>query len=165
MMRWLATAMALGLFLLPLCGHARSVRDCTFRHTVMMLDDGQGVFDGMMHGGMWLVLRNTGPRACSLASFGPLLFEDEHHRAIPVRWQQAVAMPDSVLRPGGQVRTALRWVSGNAFDPGYCIMPATLVLPLRKGALRQAFGRSLCAPSGMPPMLEQQPWQAGPERQ
>ncbi|GAN96379.1 hypothetical protein Geu3261_0068_008 [Komagataeibacter europaeus NBRC 3261] len=165
MMRWLAAGVALGLSCLPVYAHAHGVRDCTPRHTVMVLDDGQGAFDGMMHGGMWLVVRNTGMRACTLASVGPISFEDGHHHAIPVRWQQAVAMPDGVLPPGGQARTALRWVSGNAFDPGYCITPATLVLSLHKGALRQSFGRSLCALSGTPPALEQQPWQAVPARQ
>ncbi|NVN37020.1 DUF4232 domain-containing protein [Komagataeibacter swingsii] len=165
MMRWRAAGIILGLSCLPACAHAHVPRDCAPRHMAMVLDDGQGTFDGMMHGGMWLVLRNTGPGACSLASSGPLSFEDAHHHAIPVQWRQAVAAPGGVLHPGGQVRTALRWVSGNAFDPGYCFTPATLVLPLRKGALRQPFGRSLCAPSGAPPTLEQQPWQAGPARQ
>ena len=163
MMRWMVPGIALGLSCLPVYAHAHTVRDCTFHHAAMVLDDGQGAFDGMMHGGMWLVVRNTGPRACSLALAGPISFEDGRHHTIPVRWQQGVAVPDGMLRPGGQVRTALRWVSGNAFDPGYCITPATLVLPLHGGALRQSFGRSLCAPSGVPPTLEQQPWRAAPE--
>ena len=158
MMRWLP-GIALGLFMLPVCAHARAVRDCTPRHTVMVLDGGQGEFDGMMHGGTWVVVRNTGTRACSLASVGPVSFEDGHHHVLPVRWRQAAVVPDGALRPGAQVRTALRWVSGNAFDPGYCMTPATLALPLRKGMLRQPFGRSLCAPSGTPPTVEQQPWE------
>ncbi|GAN99546.1 hypothetical protein Gxy13693_023_018 [Komagataeibacter xylinus NBRC 13693] len=165
MMRWLIPAVALGLSILPAGAHAHAVRACMPRHTVMVLDDGQGEFDGMMHSGLWLVVRNTGTHACSLASVGPVSFEDAHHHPIPVGWRQTVGAPGGVLDTGTQVATALRWVSGNAFDPGYCITPALLALPVHGGMLRQPFGRSLCAPSGAPPQLEQQSWRPWPERQ
>ncbi|WP_130731347.1 DUF4232 domain-containing protein [Komagataeibacter xylinus] len=160
-------AALLAAMLVGLSAHAqaRALSACTARHMTMTLDDGQGAFNGMMHSGTWLVLRNKGARACSLASMGSLSFEDGRNHSIPVTWQQAVPPPAIALPAGGEVTTALRWVSGDVFDPGTCITPATLVLTLRHGRVRHAFAHALCAPAQRPPMLEQQPWTVGPPGQ
>ncbi|QHC34194.1 DUF4232 domain-containing protein [Komagataeibacter xylinus] len=154
--------MALTLWNLPLQAQATPVPDCKVRQMALGLDDGQGAFNGMMHSGAWLVVRNTGARACSVARMGPVSFEDGRHHPVVVAWQQAVPASAMVLPAGGQMKTALRWVSGNVFDPGACMTPATVVLPLRHRRVRHAFAHALCGPAGQPPALEQQPWTEGP---
>ena len=158
----IAGLLALVSWSLPPQARATPVPDCKVPQMVVSLDDGQGAFNGMMHGGTWLVVRNTGARACSVAGVGPLSFEDVHHHPVAVTWQQAVPAPAMVLPAGGQMKTALRWVSGNVFDPGACMTPATLALPLRHGRVRHAFAHALCGPARSPPAIEQQPWTMGP---
>lgn len=158
----IAGLLALTLWSLPLQARATTVPDCKARQMALSLDDGQGAFNGMMHSGAWVIVRNTGARACSVAHMKPLAFEDARHHRVAVAWQQAVPAPAMVLPAGGQMKTALRWVSGDVFDPGACKTPATLVLPLRHGRVRHGFARTLCGPANSPPAIEQQPWTEGP---
>ncbi|AQU88471.1 hypothetical protein B0W47_14530 [Komagataeibacter nataicola] len=157
----IAGLLALTLWSLPLQARATAVPDCKARQMAVSLDDGQGAFNGMMHGGTWLVVRNTGARACSVAWMGPLSFADGRHHRVAVTWRQAVPAPVMVLPAGGQMKTALRWVSGDVFDPGACTTPATLVLPFRHGQVRHAFAHALCGPASSAPAIEQQPWTEG----
>ncbi|WP_374762594.1 DUF4232 domain-containing protein [Komagataeibacter xylinus] len=158
----MAGLLALTLGGLPLQARATPVPACKVLQMAVSLDDGQGTFNGMMHSGTWVIVRNTGVRACSVAGMGPLLFENVHHHRVAVTWRQAVPVPAMVLPAGGQMKTALRWVSGNVFDPGACMTPATVVLPLRHGRVRHAFAHALCGPANDPPAIEQQPWTVGP---
>ncbi|MGS0648633.1 hypothetical protein ACU81Q_13500 [Komagataeibacter melomenusus] len=97
----IAGLVALTLWSLPLQARATTVPDCKARQIVVSLDDGQGVFNGMMHSGTWVIVRNTGARACSVAGMRPLLFEDGHHHPLAVAWQPVVPAPAMGLPAGG----------------------------------------------------------------
>lgn len=144
---------------------AASVRSsqCPVSQLSLGFDDEGGAFNGMSQSGTLLVLRNIGRAPCRVRALPRLHFEDADGRAVDaVRRAPPGMHPGPVLSsvqvmPGAALTARLHWVSGDVYDGHHCISPATAVIDLPGGTLRQSFGRHMCAPAGSARFFDQAP--------
>ncbi|WP_323989077.1 DUF4232 domain-containing protein [Nguyenibacter sp. L1] len=141
---------------------------CTVSQLSLGFDDEGGAFNGMSQSGTLLVLRNIGIAPCQVRALPHLHFEDaDGHAVDAVRRAPPGMHPGPVLSsvqvmPDAELTARLHWVSGDVYDGHHCISPATAVLDLPGGALRQAFGRHMCAPAGSAQFFDQAPLRPDP---
>uniref|UniRef100_A0A7V4XT75 DUF4232 domain-containing protein n=1 Tax=Acidobacterium capsulatum TaxID=33075 RepID=A0A7V4XT75_9BACT len=99
-------------------------KPCPASWLSLALDGENGTFNGMSHSGTLLVLRNLGPRACTVPALPTLCFEDaQHHpldvaRQVPVGMHPGPVMLPVVVPPGAELTAKLRWVDGDVFGNG-----------------------------------------------
>jgi hypothetical protein len=141
---------------------------CSASQLSLGLDEEGGYFNGMSHSGTLLVLRNFGPRVCSVPAQPTLAFEDAQHHPLRVSLQTPVGMhPGPVILPvaipvGAEVTSQMRWVSGDVYDGHNCVSPALVTIPLGADSLSVQFTGSLCGPAGLPPTYTMTPLQRDP---
>lgn len=117
-------------------------------------DGEQGDFNGMSHGGTWIVVRNRSRRACSVDALPRLAMQDARGRALPVARNRPVGMhPGPVVLPvripaGGAVATGIRWVSGPVYADSRCYDAARATLSINGATLPLALAAHLCGPAG-----------------
>jgi hypothetical protein len=148
---------------------AASPAACTADRLAFDTDRRDGLFDGMSHSGILLVLRNAGTTPCRLPSLPEAVFLDASHQ--PLR---TVAQPDTarapraatlLLAPGAAVEAAMRWVSGDVYEHGRCLAPAYLGVVVGGRTLSTAFAGQVCGPGGQPAAYTVRPFQpAGAQR-
>ncbi|MDR3101257.1 MAG: DUF4232 domain-containing protein [Paraburkholderia sp.] len=142
------------------------VRSCQPGQLAMSLDDGGGDFNGMSHGGTYVVLRNVGATACRVPARPDVTFLDAQEQPLRAALQPIRGMhPGPVLLPveiaaQARVRASLRWVTGEVFDDTQCIDPAYLRIDVGAGALTARFRGHLCGSRAQGPLYEVVPFQA-----
>ena len=151
---------------------AREPKPCPASWLSLALDPENGAFNGMSHSGTLLVLRNLGPRACTMPALPSLRFEDAHHHPVAVTRQAPVGMhPGPVMLPvavpsGAELTADLRWVDGDVFGDssgsGSSASPAYLLVPIGGKMLRTAFQGQMFGPKGKPPEYTQTPLRRDP---
>lgn len=130
----------------------------------LVLDAGNGRFDGMSHSGTRLLLRNAGARACTIPVRPTLQFADAGGHALDIVVQasadaEAKRKPAPVtIAPGDSVDSDLRWVSGNVYENGHCEAPARIRLALDGGMVYAAFAGHLCGAGGKPSLVSMTPF-------
>jgi hypothetical protein len=143
-------------------------RSCSMSEISLGLDQEDGYFDGMSHGGTLLVLRNLGSQACSVPAQPTLAFEDARHHLLHVSLQKPAGMhPGPVILPvaipvGAEVTSQMRWVSGDVYDDHNCVSPAIVTIALGTDTLSVPFNGTLCGPAGAPPTYTMTPLQRDP---
>ena len=95
------------------------------------------------------MVRNIGPRACTIGTLPTLRFEDAAGRALPIaRAAPAATRPGSaptiVIAGGAEATAPLRWVSGDVYGAGACLTPTRLVFGRGPGQRAVPFGFNLC---------------------
>jgi hypothetical protein len=140
------------------------VPPCQPHQLALSLDDGGGDFNGMSHGGTYVLLHNRGDTDCRLPARPEVTFLDAHKRTLRASLQPIPGMhPGPVLLPvvipaQERVRTSLRWVSGDVFDDTQCIDPAYLRIGIGQGALTTRFHGHLCGSRAQGPLYQQPPF-------
>jgi hypothetical protein len=162
----------------------REPKPCPASWLSLALDPENGTFNGMSHSGTLLVLRNLGPKACTVPALPTLRFEDAHHHPLDVARQAPVGMhPGPVMLPvvvpsGAELTAKLRWVDGDVFGDssgsGSSASPAYLQVLLPEHAsgktdrddrarnLNTAFQGTLFGPKGKQPEYTQTPLRRDP---
>jgi len=133
-----------------------AVPACTANQLSLTLDSENGNFDGMSHSGTLLVLRNIGSDACSVPAFPTLTFRDAAHATLsitrstpgfrPGMGHGPVMLP-AIVAPGAELTASLRWVSGDVYDHGTCLSPATLSVTIAGQELTTALTGNICGES------------------
>ncbi|WP_263384842.1 DUF4232 domain-containing protein [Granulicella arctica] len=142
----------LTLSLIAPIAHA-AVPACASNQISLATDSEGGNFDGMSHGGTLLILRNIGPDACSVPGFPVLIFRDAAKatvaitRQVPPGMHPGPVILPAIIAPNAEVTASLRWVSGDVFDHGTCLTPATLSINIGGTELTTAFDYHLCGPT------------------
>jgi hypothetical protein len=137
---------------------------CQPRQIALTLDDGGGDFNGMSHGGTYVLLHNRGDTACRVPARPDVAFLDAHKRTQRASLQPIPGMhPGPVLLPveipaQGRVRASLRWVTGDVFDDTQCIDPAYLRIGIGQGALTTRFRGHLCGSRAQGPLYQLAPF-------
>lgn len=141
------------------------VQSCQPRQLELSLDGGGGDFNGMSHGGTYVVLRNRGTTACRVPARPDLSFLDAHEAPLRASLQPIRGMhPGPVLLPveipaQARVRASLRWVTGEVFDDTQCIDPVFLKIGVGEGALTTRFRGHLCGSRAEGPLYQWAPFQ------
>ena len=141
------------------------VAPCQPGQLELSLDDGGGDFNGMSHGGTYVVLRNQGTTACRVPARPDVTFLDAHNEALRASLQPIPGMhPGPVLLPveipaQARVRASLRWVTGEVFDDTQCIDPAFLRIGIGQGTLTTRFRGHLCGSRAEGPLYQLVPFQ------
>lgn len=95
---------------------------CAAQNLTLSINARDGDFNGMSHSGTYLIVHNNGRRACRVPGMPAVTFYDDKARTIPTLRQTPLGMhpgpvvPPVTIQAGGNVATALRWVSGPVFD-------------------------------------------------
>jgi len=116
-----------------------------------------GQFDGMSHSGTLLVLRNLGPRACSVPARPVLNFLDEQRKPLDVVLREQPGMhPGPVILPvavpvGAELTSAARWVSSDAYGADNCVSPSFISLSFGGTAHTAPLRTHMCGPAGKRP--------------
>jgi hypothetical protein len=138
---------------------------CQPKQLALSLDDGGGDFNGMSHGGTYVVLRNRSGRACRIPARPELSLLDADGQTLPASLQATPGMhPGPVLLPvvipvHGSVKASLRWVTGEVFDDTQCIDAASLRVSIGDGALTAPLRAHLCGPRVQGPQYQFVPFQ------
>lgn len=141
---------------------------CTVSQLSLGFDDEGGTFNGMSQSGTLLVLRNIGTTPCRVQALPHLHFEDTAGHALNAARRSSAGMLHGpvllpvLVMPEAEVTARLHWVSGDVYDGHHCLAPATAVLDLPDGVLRQSFERHMCAPAGSTGFFDQAPLRADP---
>lgn len=136
---------------------------CTARKVVLSIDSRDGDFNGMSHSGTYLVIRNTGRRACGLPGLPFVTFHGARGVLLPASRQSPVGMhPGPVIVPvtipaHGRVATALRWVSGPVYDRNRRLVTRTVDVTIGGRTVRTPFRAAMFAPVGEPARFDQPP--------
>ncbi len=127
-------------------------------------DGENGNFNGMSHSGTLLVLRNISPSACRLQPIPQLALQTSQGKPVSITITQSnpftgptangkrlpmghgPAVVPILLAPAAEATLTLRWVSGNVYDHGTCVTPASILVTLEGGTLQTPFSGSLCGP-------------------
>lgn len=137
---------------------------CRSESLTVRTDAADGDFNGMSHGGTWLILRNTGSTTCLLPGLPTVIFLDAKGQSLPVERKAPPGMhPGPVvipvaLKPGREASTPLRWISGEVFKDSRCFEPARV--RVRFGArtiVEGAMTGRVCADGDTPASVEQPP--------
>ncbi|WP_321814762.1 MULTISPECIES: DUF4232 domain-containing protein [unclassified Paraburkholderia] len=138
---------------------------CQPRQLALSLDDGGGDFNGMSHGGTYLMLRNRSAVACSIPARPGITFLDSHKhplraalQAMPGMHPGPVLLP-LVIPPQATVKTSLHWVTGDVFDDTQCIDTAYLRIAIGNGAVSAPLRAHLCGPRAQGPQYQFVPFQ------
>ncbi len=146
-------ATLLALSLLTTAARAAPPPDCITSQVSLATDPEAGSFDGMSHGGTLLVIRNIGPDACTIPGFPVLTFRDAANaalaitREIPPGMHPGPVIVPAIIAPGAEVTASLRWVSGDVFDHGKCLTPATLSITLGGKEIITPLAAQICGAS------------------
>lgn len=134
--------------------HAASARaqaaPCEPKQLALTLDDGNGDFNGMSHGGSYVLLRNRSRTRCQIPARPDVAFLDANEQPLPASLQATPGMhPGPVLLPvvipaHASVRASLRWVTGDVFDDTQCIDASSLRIGIGDGALTAPLQAHLC---------------------
>jgi len=158
-------------------GIATPPAPCSVAGLAISLDDQGGAFNGMSHSGTRLTMRNTGSAPCRLPRFSPVVFRDAKGNMLPIASTDTRQARQGVIRepgallgaltltllPGRSAWTTLRWVSGNVYDHGRCVRPATIELRLRPGDPADVrFEGTLCGEKQKPVLVDQSPFELAP---
>lgn len=140
-----------------------SIAMCQVNQLSLGTDAENGSFNGMSHSGTLLVLRNISPSVCRLP-VPQLSFQDSEHKPVPITIDQKSPFEGSVVngkrlpmghRPvvvplllasGAEATLTLHWVSGDVYDHGTCVTPASLLLKIGDSTLQTAFDGHVCGP-------------------
>lgn len=137
---------------------------CRPESLTLRTDAADGDFNGMSHGGTWLIVRNTGSTTCLLPGLPTVLFLDAKGQSLPIERKVPPGMhPGPVvipvaLKPGNEASTPLRWVSGEVYDGSRCFTPARVRVRFgAKALLESPLTARVCAPADAPAGIEQPP--------
>lgn len=128
---------------------------CETSQVSLSLDGGDGRFNGMSHSGTSLLLSNSGTVDCVVPARPQLRFSDPDGKVLDTTAGAPTApqTPDLsslTLAPGTTLTSDLRWISGDVFDHGQCVSPATLTLTLGNQTISTTFAGHLCGEAGKP---------------
>jgi hypothetical protein len=129
----------------------------------VVTDARDGDFNGMSHGGTYLVLINTSGQACTIPGLPTITMKDSRGIGLPVVRKAPVGMhPGPIvvpvrLEPGASARASLRWVSGPVFDHSRCVDPARVEMRFGGQVVGNGFTGHLCGEEGKPIDLDQSP--------
>jgi Protein of unknown function (DUF4232) len=146
----------LALTLAAPAAYAAAVPACTANQLSLTLDAENGNFDGMSHSGTLLVLRNIGPDACSVPAFPTLTFRDAAHATLAITGRTPGFLPGmghgpvmlpAIVASGAELTSSLRWVSGDVYDHGTCLSPATLSVTIGGTELSTTLIGNICGES------------------
>jgi hypothetical protein len=143
----IAIGLALGLAstALPACAPA---------DLSLATDEEGGAFNGMSHSGTLLVLRNIGPRACTVPGLPHVVLRDAAHQPLPIRRAAPPGMhPGPVVIPvavasGAELTAPLRWVSGPVYPHSRCYDAATLSVAVGDTMLTISQPARICGAAG-----------------
>lgn len=143
---------------------APSIATCQANQLSLSTDAENGNFNGMSHSGTLLVLRNISPSVCRLQPVAQISFHDSEHKPVPITVNQQnpfegplvdgkrlpmghgpVVVP-ILLASGAEATLTLRWVSGDVYDHGTCLTPASLLLKIGDSTLQTASDGHICGP-------------------
>ncbi len=119
------------------------------------LDDEGGAFNGMSHGGTLIVLRNIGPKACSIPRLPVITFQSALSKDLDISTQMAsvrgmhpgpVMLP-LALAPNAEATSTMRWVSGQVYEHGVCISPFQITINVGSATLHASFNANICGES------------------
>jgi hypothetical protein len=137
---------------------------CRAESLALRTDAADGDFNGMSHGGTWLVVRNTGSTTCLLPGLPTVLFLDAKGQSLPIERKAPPGMhPGPVvipvaLKPGREASTPLRWISGEVYDGSRCFTPTRVRMRFGAKALLEApVTARVCAPPNAPAGIDQPP--------
>ena len=137
---------------IPMPAMAMRAPACSRYQLTLRTDDRDGDFNGMSHSGTYLILRNMGPRACSLPGLPLVSFRDAHGRTLPITRTAPpgmhpgpVVLP-AVIPPRGEVQTGVRWVSGQVYDHGRCWSVASVRVAVGTGGVARRLTATICGP-------------------
>ncbi|MBB3260076.1 hypothetical protein F4827_005148 [Paraburkholderia bannensis] len=149
--------------------HAASARaqavPCEPGQLALSLDDGGGDFNGMSHGGTYVVLRNRGRSRCQIPARPDLAFLDANEQTLQASLQATPGMHPGpvllpvVIPPHASVRASLRWVTGEVFDDSQCIDASALRVGIGQGALTAPLQAHLCGARAQGPQYQFVPFQ------
>ena len=111
---------------------------------------GDGDLNGMSHGGVELLVQNSGP-ACVLPALAPVTLYDAHARLLPARGRRAPASASAslprtlVLAQGEHAGMTLRWIAGPVYRHNRSVRAAQVRLTLGSGASRTSLTAPLTA--------------------
>lgn len=127
----------------------------------LALDDRDGDFNGMSHGGTEVSLRNLGPD-CSLPALLPVAFYDARGKRLPVQARSTPAPRPARLRLGGGHRAtmALRWVSGPVYARNRSAHVAEVRVQVGAASLRAPLDVTLYGAAATPIVLDRTPLRA-----
>lgn len=140
-----------------------NVPPCSAQMVSVTTDAADGDFNGMSHGGTYLVLTNTSGQACTVQGLPTVSMKDAKGVLLPVARQAPVGMhPGPVVVPlrleaGASARASLRWVAGEVYDRSRCVDPARVELRIGNQIAGTGFRGHLCGEDGKPVTFEQSP--------
>ena len=149
--------MILPLMLIAAASAAPACRADALR---VALDGEDGDFNGMSHSGTLVVLRNEGPRACTLPALSHIGMLNGRGRLLPIvraRTDQETSAAPLTMRPGAAASTPLRWVSGPVFDHSRCYRPARLAVKMPPRFVTTRITATICGEAGKAARFEQPP--------
>ncbi|WP_321839583.1 DUF4232 domain-containing protein [Paraburkholderia bannensis] len=138
---------------------------CQPTQLALSVDDGGGDFNGMSHGGTYLMLRNRGSRACQLPARPDVAFLDANEQPLPTSMQPTPGMHPGpvllpvVIPPHATVKASLRWVTGEVFDDTQCVDTASLRVSIGEGAVSAPLSAHLCGARAQGPQYQYVPFQ------
>ena len=137
---------------------------CQSNQLSLGTDSENGNFDGMSHSGTLLVLRNISSTACRIQPTPQISFQTVDHKPVPVTVSQKnpfagpvvdgkrlpmghgpVVIP-IVVAPAAEATAPLTWVSGDVYDHGTCLTPASIEITLGGNTLQAPFNGHVCGP-------------------
>jgi hypothetical protein len=140
-----------------------AVPPCSADMIALVADASDGDFNGMSHGGTYLLLTNKGGKACIVAGLPAVTMKDAKGAVLPVARKAPVGMhpgPAIVpvrIEPGASARLSLRWVSGEVFDPSRCVDPARVELRFGNQVLGAPLSAHLCGEAAKSIDIDQSP--------
>lgn len=135
---------------------------CRSESLTLRTDAADGDFNGMSHGGTWLIVRNTGSTTCLLPGLPTVIFLDAKGQSLPIERKVPRGMhPGPVvvpvaLKPGSEASTPLRWISGEVYDGSRCFTPTRVRMRFgAKAILEATISARVCAPANASADVEQ----------
>ena len=169
-MRLLSAAISIVLLLTARCLAAQAKVSstlgppaCVAGELTLSFDGEGGNYNGMMHSGSLLVLRNIGDHVCTVPLKPQLRFADAGgrpvalHFTVPRFMHPGPVMVPVAVPPGAEATGDMRWVSGDAYNANNCVAIARASLVLADGTVTGNLDAHVCAAAGSAPEYEQQP--------
>ncbi|KAF1007405.1 MAG: hypothetical protein GAK28_01747 [Luteibacter sp.] len=154
------TALLIALALTP-SSPSETPTACRAQDLSITFDSKDGEFNGMSHSGTLMSIRQHGSSTCLLPGIPQLSFTDADGKPLPVARVVPRGMhPGPVivpvkLAPGATATSALRWVSGEVYDPSRCVDAARVSVAIGKETVKVPFTGHFCGVANQTIRFEQ----------